>query len=254
MNPSCRSWFRDHCRFWWQRPVVEHTARPPERQGCETVASETTVDFADDGQLVEALRRRDETAFVWLLDRYNASLRRVATNFVRTGASADEVVQETWLAVLAGIDRFEMRSTVKTWVFRILMNVARTRGVREHRNVPFSDLAPERGEDAPSFAPDRFRSGLRLYRGHWDRGPEPWEEQPAERLEAAETLATVRGAIAQLPDRQRAVVTLRDIDGWTAAEVCDLLELSEANQRVLLHRGRARIRQAVEDAYGGRGS
>lgn len=213
------------------------------------MVSHAAVDFSDDGQLVEALRRRDEAAFVWLLDRYDASLRRVARTFVRTGASADEVVQETWLAVVTGIDRFEMRSTVKTWVFRILMNVARTRSVREHRNVPFSDLAAEAGEDAPSFAPDRFRSGLRLYRGHWDRGPEPWEEQPAERLEAAEALATVRRAIAALPDRQRAVVTLRDIDGWTAAEVCDLLEVSEANQRVLLHRGRGRVRQALEDAY-----
>lgn len=218
------------------------------------MASGTRVDFTDDGQLVAALRRGDEAAFVWLLDRYHASLRRVATNFVRTAASADEVVQETWLAVVAGIDRFEMRSTVKTWIFRILMNVARTRGGRERRSVPFSDLGPEPGEVAPSFAPDRFRSGFRLYRGHWARGPEPWEEQPAERLEAAETLATVRGAIAELPDRQRAVVTLRDIDGWTAAEVCDLLELSEANQRVLLHRGRARVRQALEDAYLERGS
>jgi RNA polymerase sigma-70 factor (ECF subfamily) len=229
------------------------TAPGPERQRCETVASRTTVDFTDDGQLVEALRRRDEAAFVWLLSRYDASLRRVAKNFVRTSASADEVVQETWLAVVAGVDRFEMRSTVKTWIFRILMNVARSRGGREHRSVPFSDLGPEPGEDTPSFAPDRFRSGFRRYRGHWARGPEPWEEQPAERLEAAETLATVRGAIAELPDRQRAVVTLRDIDDWTAAEVCDLLELSEANQRVLLHRGRARVRQALEDSFMARG-
>jgi RNA polymerase sigma-70 factor, ECF subfamily len=211
-----------------------------------------SVDFTDEGQLVTALRDGDEAAFVWLLDHYQASLRRVATNFVRTPASADEVVQETWLAVVSGIDRFEMRSTVKTWIFRILMNVARTRGGREHRSVPFSDLGPEPGDEAPSFAPDRFRSGLRLYRGHWARGPEPWEEQPPERLEAAETLATVRRAIAELPDRQRVVITLRDIDGWTAAEVCDLLELSEANQRVLLHRGRARVRQALEDAYGER--
>jgi RNA polymerase sigma-70 factor, ECF subfamily len=210
------------------------------------------VDFTDEGQLVAALRDGDEAAFVWLLDQYHTSLRRVATNFVRTPASADEVVQETWLAVVSGIDRFEMRSTVKTWIFRILMNVARTRGGREHRSVPFSDLGPEPGEEAPAFAPDRFRSGLRLHRGHWARGPEPWEEQPAERLEAADTLATVRRAIAGLSDRQRAVITLRDIDGWTAAEVCDLLELSEANQRVLLHRGRARVRQALEDAYGER--
>jgi len=210
-----------------------------------------SIDYRDDHQLVAALRRRDEAAFTWLLDRHDASLRRVASTFVRTGASAEEVVQETWLAVLAGIDRFEERSTVKTWVFRILMNVARSRGGREHRMIPFADLGPDPDDDAPSFAPERFRSGVR-YHGHWraGAGPAPWDEQPAERLLAVETLAVVRQAVADLPDRQRAVISLRDVDGWTAAEVCDLLDLSEANQRVLLHRARARVRQALEDAYG----
>jgi len=209
------------------------------------------VDFTDERQLVAALRRRDEAAFAWLLDRHDASLRRVASTFVRTGASADEVVQETWLAVIAGIDRFEERSTVKTWVFRILMNVARTRATREHRTVPFADLAPDADDEAPAFAPDRFRGTFSLYTGHWrpGAGPAPWDEQPAERLAAADTLAAVRDAIAALPDRQRAVISLRDIDGWTAAEVCDLLDLSEANQRVVLHRARARVRQALEDRF-----
>jgi RNA polymerase sigma-70 factor, ECF subfamily len=205
---------------------------------------------------VAALQRRDEAAFAWLLDRHDASLRRVASTFVRTGASADEVVQETWLAVIAGIDRFEERSTVKTWVFRILMNIARTRAVREQRMVPFADLGPDPDDDAPSFAPERFRGTLSLYTGHWrpGAGPTAWDEQPAERLEATETLAAVREAIAALPDRQRAVISLRDVDGWTAAEVCDLLDLSEANQRVVLHRARARVRQALEDEFEGAGS
>lgn len=206
-------------------------------------------DFDDERLLVAALRRRDEVAFAWLLDRHDASLRRVASTFVRTGASAEEVVQETWLAVIAGIDQFEERSTVKTWVFRILMNVARTRATHEHRMVPFADLGPA-ADDAPAFAPERFRTGLR-YRGHWREGagPTPWDEQPVERLQARETLALVQRAIADLPERQRAVISLRDVDGWSSAEVCDLLDLSEGNQRVLLHRARARVRQALEDRF-----
>ena len=203
------------------------------------------LDFADDRVLVDALRDRDEAAFAWLLDTYDATLRRVAGGFVRTPASADEVVQETWLAVIAGIDRFEMRSTVKTWIFRILMNQARTRGAREARY----DVVADVDEDAPSFDPRRFRGGIGPLRGHWRKGagPTPWDDQPADRVASAETLGLVASAIAELPERQRTVISLRDVDGWTAAEVCDLLDLSEANQRVLLHRARARVRQALED-------
>jgi RNA polymerase sigma-70 factor (ECF subfamily) len=207
------------------------------------------ADFTDERRLVAALRARDESAFAWLLDRHDASLRRLAATFVRTGASAEEVVQETWLAVIEGIDGFEERSTVKTWVFRILMNVARSRSVREHRMVPFADLGPD--DDTPAFAPDRFRGAPSLHSGHWRPGAglAPWDEQPAQRLETAETLTAVRTAIAALPDRQRAVIGLRDGAGWSAAEVCARLDLSEVNQRVLLHRARARVRQALEDAY-----
>jgi RNA polymerase sigma-70 factor, ECF subfamily len=209
------------------------------------------VDYSDDLALVAALRDREEAAFVWLLDRYGATLRRVARSYVRTGASADDVVQETWLAVITGIDRFEGRSTVKTWVFRILMNLARTRGVRDQRSVPFADLADDDGAGR-AFTPDRFRAGLTLWSGHWMLPPAPWEEQPDLRLESAETLEVVAQAIAELPERQRAVLVLRDVDGWAPAEVCDLLELSEGNQRVLLHRARAVVRQALEDDYVGR--
>ena len=206
-----------------------------------------TLDFSDDRVLVDALRRRDEAAFIWLLDRYDATLRRVAIGFVRTPASADEVVQETWLAVITGIDRFEMRSTVKTWLFRILMNQARTRGTRESRY----DVVADVDEDAPSFDPSRFRRGPGPVKGHWRKnaGPAPWDDQPADHLASAETMAVVAAAISGLPDRQRTVISLRDIDGWTAAEVCDLLDLSEANQRVLLHRARARVRQVLEDRF-----
>ena len=207
------------------------------------------VDFGDDRALVDALRRRDDDAFAWLLDTYDATLHRVAAGFVRTPASADEVVQETWLAVITGIDRFEMRSTVKTWVFRILMNQARTRGTREAR----VDVVADVEDDTASFDPRRFRGGIGPLKGHWRKGagPAPWDDQPAERLASAETLALVASAISELPARQRMVISLRDVDGWSADEVCDLLDLSEANQRVVLHRARARVRQALEDELAG---
>jgi RNA polymerase sigma-70 factor (ECF subfamily) len=198
------------------------------------------VEYSDDTMLVQALRRGDESAFSWLLDTYHRPLHRTAVSFVGSGATADEVVQETWLAVITGIDRFEGRSSLKTWIYRILMNIARTRGAREARSVPFSSAAAETEEAEPSFSPDRFR------RGHWTTPPEPWDELSDDRLLAEETLGLVRAAIDALPERQRAVITLRDLDGLSGAEVCDLLELTEANQRVLLHRARARVRQALE--------
>lgn len=200
-------------------------------------------DFTDDDVLAAALRARDEAAFEWLLDRYDPSLHRVALSFVSSRSVADEVVQETWLAVVRGIDGFEGRSSLKTWIHRILMNLARTRGVREQRVVSFTAAF---GADDQTFAPDRFRT-TDPYRRHWAVPPEPWDEQPADRLLAGETLAVVRGAIDRLPANQRTVICLRDVDGWSSAEVCALLEVSEANQRVLLHRARARVRQAVED-------
>jgi RNA polymerase sigma-70 factor (ECF subfamily) len=197
---------------------------------------------------VSALRARDEVAFAWLLDHYDGSMRRVARSFVSNPAVVDEVVQETWLGVIRGIDRFEGRSSVKTWIFRILMNISRTRGSRESRSVPFSahDLVVD---DSPSFAADRFQGPDDAYPRHWAAPPARWDEQPGARLMSAETIELVRRAIDELPSVQRAVMTLRDIDGWTGTEVCSLLELSEANQRVLLHRARARVRQALEDHF-----
>ena len=196
--------------------------------------------------LVDALRRGDESAFTWLLDRYHRPLRRTAISFVGSGATADEVVQDTWVAVIKGIDRFEGRSSVKTWIYRILMNIARTRGVRERRSIPFSSAGPETDSDEPAFSPDRFHA-RGLGAGHWSAPPEPWDELSDDRMLATDTLGRVRDAIADLPERQRVVITLRDLDGLGAAEVCELLDLSEANQRVLLHRARARVRHSLED-------
>jgi RNA polymerase sigma-70 factor, ECF subfamily len=208
--------------------------------------------FHDDALLVPALRRGDQQAFAWMLDRYDASLRRVARTYVPTDVVADEVVQDTWLGVLRGIDRFEQRSSVKTWLYRILMNVARSRGVRERRSIPFSSAAGSLDDGAePTFEPDRFRPDVagEQYPGHWRSFPLDWEHQPEARVLSGETLAVVAAAIDRLPRAQREVLMLRDIEGWTSVEVCNALDLSDTNQRVLLHRGRARLRQALESYF-----
>jgi RNA polymerase sigma-70 factor (ECF subfamily) len=208
-------------------------------------------DFADDAALIDALRAGDEAAFGWMLDQHNAALRRTARMYVATDALADEVVQETWLAVIKGIDRFEGRSSVKTWIYRILMNIARTKGVRESRSVPFSSAAGALSEGAePTFSADRFRPpDDPEWPGHWASFPLDWEHQPETRLLAAETLSLVGAALEQLPPAQREVLTLRDVNGWTSAEVCHALGVSETNQRVLLHRGRAKVRTALESYF-----
>ena len=202
-----------------------------------------------DVALVAALRRGDERAFGGLVRAHHAALVRLARASVASDAVAEEVAQETWLAVIEGIDRFEGRSSLKTWIFSILVNKARTRGVRDKRVVPMSSLAGQR-DDAPAVDPDRFvREGQR-WGGHWSQPPVPWTQEPADRLIARETLDVTVRAIAQLPDRQRMVITLRDVDGWSAEEICALLELSEGNQRVLLHRARSQVRAALEAHLG----
>jgi RNA polymerase sigma-70 factor (ECF subfamily) len=214
--------------------------------------------FGDDDVLVTALRGGDEAAFAWLLDRYDRSLRRLARTFVATPAAADEVVQETWLAVVEGIDRFEGRASLRTWVSRILVNKARTRGVRDKRSVPFSSIAPGVGPGAgagggngdglgPTFPPERFLpEDHPRWPGHWADPPTPWDAVPQDRLEARETLAHIRAAIEALPQPHRTVITLRDVEGWSSDEVCAVLDLTPANQRVVLHRARARVRTALE--------
>jgi RNA polymerase sigma-70 factor (ECF subfamily) len=201
-----------------------------------------TVQLADDATVVVALRRGDEATFAELVTAYSGPLLRLAQDFVRTRAVAEEVVQETWLAVLNGIDRFEGRSSFKTWLYRILVNKAKTRGVREARTIPMSALAP----DDPVVPEDRFRGPGDQWPGHWASPPVPLETIPEERLLSREASGRIAAALEGLPESQRVVVTLRDVAGWDSGEVCAALELSEGNQRVLLHRGRAKLRAALE--------
>jgi RNA polymerase sigma-70 factor (ECF subfamily) len=202
----------------------------------------------DERELLQGLRAGDEAAFAVLVGRYSASLHRVATAIVGTRAVAEEVVQETWLAVLAGVDRFEGRSSLKTWLFRILTNSAKTRAARERRSVPFSSLVhQEAGSDESAVDPERFLpADDDRWPGHWAAPPRSWADTPEGRLLGAEARDLVRAAIDTLPPAQRSVITLRDVVGWTSEEVCDALELSEGNQRVLLHRARSRVRAALE--------
>jgi RNA polymerase sigma-70 factor, ECF subfamily len=202
----------------------------------------------NEAELVEALRAGDEDAFAALVDRYHASLVRLARMYVRDPAVAEEVAQETWLAVLGGIDRFEGRSSLKTWLFRILTNRAKTRGERERRSVPFSAVSDP--SDEPSVDPDRFQTEGDRYPGGWKDAPQPWEGDPEERLLAGEARALILDAIEQLPPNQRAVITLRDIEGFGSDETRNVLDLSETNQRVLLHRARSKVRRALEQYLG----
>ena len=195
-------------------------------------------------QLLARLRAGDEQAFAMLVESYHGTMLGVARTYVKTRAIAEEVVQDAWLGVLKGLDRFEGRSSLKTWILRIVVNTAMTRGGREARSVPFSSLAPE-GEEAAVDA-DRFRGEDGAFPGHWNGYPQDWSTLPEEALATRETLAVIRGAIEELPPAQRQVITLRDIQGWSSEEVCDALQVSEGNQRVLLHRARSRVRAALE--------
>jgi len=210
------------------------------------------ANYVDDTVLVSALRDGDEVAFGWLLDRYDGSLRRVAMSYVQTRAVADEVVQDTWMGVITGIDRFEGRSSLKTWLYRILANVARSRGVRERRTVPFAGAGSALEDGAESaLDPDRFRPDGRDFAGHWVSYPAAWEHEPEGRIEAGETVDVVRDAMRHLPAAQQEVMTLRDVEGWTSSEICDALNISETNQRVLLHRARSKVRTALERYFEG---
>jgi RNA polymerase sigma-70 factor (ECF subfamily) len=201
-----------------------------------------------EAQLLEALRAGDEAAFTQLVREYQPSLVRVARIYVPTQAAAEEVAAETWLAVLNGLDRFEGRSSLKTWIFRILTNIAKTRGQRDGRTLPFSALEnPGRVPEA-ALDPDRFLDPEHpRWPSHWAVRPEPW---PEDALVAAETQALVAEAIEALPPAQRAVISLRDVEGWSSEEVRNALELSETNQRVLLHRARSKVRRALESYLG----
>jgi RNA polymerase sigma-70 factor, ECF subfamily len=197
-----------------------------------------------DHELVERLREGDESAFAELIDAYGGTMLRVAQMYVRDRASAEEVVQETWLAVLNGIDRFEERSSLKTWLFRILTNRAKTRGERDGRTLPFSALGGAGdGADEPSVDPDRFLGPDSPHPGAWAAPPRAW---PQDRILEQETLGVIQMAIEELPDAQREVIRLRDVEGWSPMEVADALEITDGNQRVLLHRARSKVRAALE--------
>ena len=197
----------------------------------------------EDAQLVDGLRARDEAAFATLMRMYGAGMLRVARMYVSNRAVAEEVVQEAWLAVLKGIDRFEGRSSLKTWLFRIVANTAKTRGVREARSTPFSSF----GDEQSTVSPERFLDTGERFPGHWAVPPASWAGIPEDRLLANETMDVIRREIERLPPSQRAVLELRDIEGLSADEVCNALDLTETNGRVLLHRARAKVRAALEE-------
>jgi RNA polymerase sigma-70 factor, ECF subfamily len=199
---------------------------------------------SEDLSLVERLRAGDEAAFMQLVDQLQPSMLRVARMYVSTTAVAEEVVQDAWLGVLRGLHSFEGRSSLRTWIFRILTNIAKTRGQREGRSLPFASLAGD-DLDAPAVDPSRFDPSDGP-RGRWSTLPDDWSDIPEERLLGRETLDVVGRAIASLPPMQAEVIRLRDALGWTSEEVRNALDLTETNQRVLLHRARAKVRGALE--------
>jgi RNA polymerase sigma-70 factor (ECF subfamily) len=205
--------------------------------------SATSHDLA----LLELLRAGNQTAFMMLVDELGPSMRRVARMYVSTDAVADEVVQDAWLGVLKGLSGFEGRSTLRTWIFRILVNTAKTRGQREGRSVPFAALAGD-DLDAPTIDATSFMTSGE-YAGGWSTLPFDWRGMPEERAEATETMHVVGGAIAMLPPMQGEVIRMRDVLGWSSEEVRNALQITETNQRVLLHRARAKVRGALEDHY-----
>jgi len=193
---------------------------------------------------LQALRRGDEEAFLNLVNSYHGTLLRLARIYSPTREVAEEAVQETWIAVLHGLDGFEGRSALRTWICHILVRIARRRPAAESRSMPFSSFA-ENGDSAPAVDPDRFqRTGP--YAGHWVNPLPDWASLPEHALLSQEVQEVVADAIAELPPNQRIVITLRDIEGWTSTEVCELLEIEEGNQRILLHRARSRVRAALE--------
>ncbi len=199
-----------------------------------------------DDVLVERLRAGDDRAFALVLDAWSGGMMRLARGFVSTDASAAEVVQDTWLGVIEGIGRFEGRSSLKTWVYRILVNTARRRRDREGRAIPWSSLVSE--DEGPTVDPSRFQRPGEPAPGHWREFPAPWPS-PEQGALTAEIREQVGAALADLPERQRIVVTLRDVEGYDSDEVCSILGISAANQRVLLHRGRAFVRRRLEQYF-----
>jgi RNA polymerase sigma-70 factor, ECF subfamily len=204
---------------------------------------------AEEHALLERLRAGDERAFEALVEHNYPTMLAVARHYVSSRAVAEEVVQDAWLGVLKGLDRFEGRSSLRTWILKIVVNKAKTRGARDARTVPFASLAPRSEE--PAVEPERFRGPDDPFPGHWRAYPGNWQRLPEETLADRETLDVVLATIHRLPPPQRLVITMRDIQGCDAAEVCEALDVSEGNQRVLLHRARSKVRSALERQFDG---
>ena len=208
------------------------------------------VASADDLYLIEQLRGGNEAAFEALIDRYATVMLRLAKVYVTAWVVAEEVVQETWMAVLEGLNRFEGRSSLRTWMFRILTNCAITRAQREGRSVPFSSLSDiDTDQPEPAVDADRFLPADHQWPGHWVSFPTKWQETPEDRLLSQETRACIDRAIEAMPPNQREIIILRDIEGWTSEETCAFLNISEVNQRVLLHRARSKVRSVLEKYF-----
>lgn len=234
-----------------ETPPSAGSARVPRREPEGGAAASDRHEHGD-AYLVEALRRGDESAYAALVERYAPAMLRFARIHTPDRALAEDAIQETWLGVLRGIGAFEGRSSLRTWVFRILLNRLRTRRERESRMIPYSSFFGPGGAEEPAVDPDRFLEPEHpRWPGHWRLPPRGWGESPEDRVLSAEVRARVDEAVGKLPPNQREVITLRDIEGWGSEEVCNVLGISPANQRVLLHRARARVRQALEDYLAG---
>lgn len=207
---------------------------------------------SEDQRLLEALRHGDEAAFTALVDRYYMSMLRIATLYVSDSSAAEDIVQETWVAVLRGMHGFEGRSSLKTWIFTILTNRAKTRGQRDQRQTArFSPFDTETEGFEPAVPADRFRPADDPWPHHWlpDSKPVAWIGPPEEALVSQELMTLVLDAISALPPAQCEVIRLRDVEGWSSSEVCNVLDISESNQRVLLHRARSKVRHALEGYF-----
>ena len=243
---------RPHVPQWKLRASERRVTCVEEPQGRgtgDTVRREsTTTNAASDSRIVSGLRAGDEAVFAEIVDRYHLRMIRLASAYVGNRSIAEEVVQDAWLGVLNGIDRFRGEASFQTWLYRILTNIAKKRGVRERRQVPFSSVGDPSGDDFESSVDaDRFRPADDQWPGHWAADVRSWAGEPEGRLLAGECQTLIEQMIETLPPAQREVITLRDVEGWDSAEVCAVLELSEGNQRVLLHRARSKVRAALEE-------
>ncbi len=226
------------------RPPAERWGTALQRIPAPDVVETSRSPASDDESTIAALRRGDEAAFVRLVERYQGALVRTALAYVRDRDVAEEVVQESWVAVIRGLDRFEGRSSLATWIFRIVTYQARSRGERERRTIPLSVFEP--GPDEPAVDPARFRPLGATWAGAWAEAPQHWGPDASQRLLARETQAIILETLETLPLAQRTVLTMRDINGLGSDEVCTALDISPGNQRVLLHRARSRVRGALE--------